>query len=629
MPDSIAHLDGAYSDGLQNLATGMGNPTYDPMGEFFMGASWGMLGLQDFQQIKLAEEGLLRKAIYNIPNACMASWGKVQIEGGDNRIIQKFAEELDDIPCFTETDELSGVRAGLNEAMALAFLSGNCAFIIEADDGNDMTEPLDIAKLNQIEAFHIVDRWGCTPDYNARGPSQYYYVNSSRRNLVSGRVHSSRVYWLYGMRRSPRGKVYAGGFDASILEQLAEPYLAYKSAVTNSGRMLQDFDVIFHKIKDLGKVAAQSCSGDKAAQAQLEGIKERLRVSAKSRSVFRSYVGDMDNEDFGNISRSVGGYRDLADFVKEYLPAVCEFPPAILFGEFANAGLNSGGKSAEDKQLWNDTIRSAQENRLSPIMTGKPSRRRRTTTRPPGILNLIAAQKKGPFKGKEPEGLTWVWNDLYPQTADERAQSELNWASLMGAIAGFDPRFAPNFILSRFGTPDSPVTLSEEYLKALREEVKNPNPPEEEALPEDEAALAAEEETLAAEEQAAAEEEAPAEDPPPEEEEPAEPTEDEAINAAIDEVLQEDSADDPIAANIRKALASPMGKGTDFAPAAIRMARAVANGQRPTLDQLKQAKDWMQNRQRYSKAPEGSRQKIAWLLRGGDEQFRKLTNREV
>ena len=450
-----------------------------------------------------------------------------------------------------------------------------------------MFEPLDLANLKTIAAFHVLDRWSVTPDRFAQGPAEFYRVNSGRKSLLNGRIHASRVYWLYGQRRSPRAKVYAGGFDASILESIAEPYLAYKSAITNASRMLQDYDVIFHQIKDLGKVSAAACKGDKNAQAQLDGIKEVLRISHKSKSIFRSYVGDKDNESFENITRNVGGYRDIADFVKEFLPACSEFPPAVLFGEFAGTGLGSGSKSAEDKELWNDTIRTAQAARLGPLMTGMPSRRRKQPTRPPGILDLICAQKDGPFKGKQPEGLTWAWNDLYPQTAADKATSETAWAGVLASVAAFDPRFTGQFILSRFANADSPIVLSPEYVETLRDEAKNPVDPN--AMP-------------------------------PGEEFPAE-------EAPVEEVPVTDSADSPIVVNMRAALSMPMGTGVDFSPSAIRVARSVVGGARMTDEQVRSCKAWMNGKKRYAKMPKGHPQHTAWLLRGGDEGYKSYGGR--
>lgn len=609
----------SYADGLNRLVnetTGMGSTGYDPSMAFsFSGGS--LSTSNDYYQVLLAEEGLLRKAVQAIPAGCIAySWGRPEIAEGDDRVIQLLQDELDDIPVFSQIEEFAGVRAGLHEAMTQAFMTGNAALVVEADDGKDLSEPLDVANIKSIEAFHVFDRWNISPELaTSFGPPQRYRImqTTQRKGMLSGYVHSTRVFWLYGLRRSTQGRIYSGGFDKSLLEDLAEAYVYYKSAIQNSGRMLQDFDVMVHKIKDLGKIAAQACKNDPTSLAALDGLKDQLKISHKAKSNFRTYVADMDNEAFDQITRSVGGYRDLADFVKDFLPASCEFPAAILFGEFGNGGLNSGAKSKEEKELFNDVIRNAQNTRLTPIMTGMPSKRRRYTTRPAGILELICLAKNGPLKGKVPKGLTWKWNDLYPQTQEERAATEGAWTGVLGAIASFDPNFTPNYILSRFATPDSPITLTEEYAELLREQAANPQDPN-----------------------AAQAEEVPPEDQGLTGEQIANEAVDQGTNLtdSADTLFQLDTpidpedvhvdAEDPIVANCRKALEQPIPNTGDFSPAALRYAVAIVQGARPTEAQRLAATAWMQSKQRYARYPEGTPERTAWDLRGGDAAFKKM-----
>ena len=630
---SLARFDSAmradsYASGLANLYTGLGDSNYDPTGGFSLRPNFG-LAHNEFAQVALEEEGMLRKAIHSLSGACTSKWGNVLLAEENDNVAQEIMADLDDVPILTEMDELSGLKAGIEECLNYAFMSGNAALIPMLDDGLDPSEPLDPKAIRQVEGFFAMDRWSVQPQWrNFSGPPTHYQISmgGSSAQKMSGAIHSSRVYWIRGIPRSVRARQHSGGFDASLFESLARPYMLYRSAVENSGRMLQDFDVIFHKIEDLAKMVCEAeeeelriargelSPVDAIATTRLAALRKKLNWGQKHRSIHHEYVGDMQGETFEHITRSVGGYRDLADYVKDFMGAASEFSPMILFGETSGAGMNSGGKSKEDRELWNDTVDRTQASRLTPHMTGMGKRKGRKSMKPPGLLNLLCLAKQGPTNGDIPKGLGWEWNTLYQSTPEENAALESQYSTIASTYAAIDPRFLPNAILSRFGNnKTSAVNLSPEYVKALQAEVKDAKKPEPEAPPE-----------------------APAEAPP---EEPAEteageltPEEEQELAALEAADARSDSTHlDAIPYAVSQAFSSglSLGQGKSWAEEKmIRIAAKLAKGYRPTWDEQLYLSQWLQGHRHYASYRHGSPQRTKWLLHGGDECDRWLKRRQ-
>lgn len=480
-------------DALVNPTTGVGMAKHDPSQSWEI--SWGNTKTLDrVQQSALASIGLIHRIIYTLPNACCRRWGTVTMDEGDPKVIDLINQAMLKIPVISRRRRRGGgVKEAVRLVMGLAFKTGNGAIILDADDGRSLYEPLDLDNLVKIKSLRVASKWQIVPYfYGSEGPSyshyqifaQGYYSPGDEFNMAGTIIHRSRVFWFAGIETDDEfagGRFGTPGCDRSILDLIVEAFLEYYGGIKGAGRMIQDFDVIVHKIKGLAEMLQSDCAG--ATNNAKAMVANSTAMNAKARSAFRSYVADMDQESIEHVTRQVGGYDALLQTLKSYLLINTPYPPAVLFGEFS-AGLGSSGEMQEERAIWNETGANEQESKITPNLISLDPEFT-------GILGVVMAQKEGPTKGKILDNVGWQWAPLFDPTPQQQAALEKERSMIIQTLGGIDPRFVSNAILSHYGGQEfNPViTLTDEYKAALEAEAKlEKEPPggEGEEVPEEE-----------------------------------------------------------------------------------------------------------------------------------------------
>lgn len=462
MTDENTGIQWERMDGLANVMTGMGTSGYDP--NYGMNIYPKLQGMtREQQDAYVREYGICRKVVHNIPNAATSKWGRVQIAEGDPELIKKITTALDEIPVSLVINEAMGAQKAFNQAMKAAFKSGNGAILLDVDDGLSPSEPMDESKIKSVRRLWVCDRWRLMPNIaqmdSITGFQHYLlYPGFGWGVQVMGRaslVHKSRVLWFRGSELNDQSLYQNQGCDDCILESLLRAFNLYQTAVEGAGRMIHDYDVVIHSIQGLLEKLSS------ANPTKVENtLRERLRVNLQSRSVYRGMVIDKDHESISHDTRSAGGYDGLVGTVKDYFLASTDYPPAVLFGEFAS-GLNASGKETSEKQLWNETISQVQSDKMHSHMLK--------------LLRVLCSAKDSPTKGKIPEGLGWKWNPVYAPTPNEQAELEQQRAQIAQTWAQLDQGFGLVALKSHYaGTDYNPdVTLPEDYVKALDRNIEN------------------------------------------------------------------------------------------------------------------------------------------------------------
>jgi len=452
-------------DGIQNLVTGMGMEAYDQtMGMEIINRP----PLNQQQQSAFLKSGFLHKLICKLPKAATSKWGNTTIVDGKADTLTAITTALDKIKVVIPGElPTTGVRKAFYQAMFNAFLTGNGAIVIHTvpkkDEVLDLSQPIDLKNLKQIRKLVVLDRWQIQPLITQDLEEVTYF--QSMMNGAS-RIHSSRVLWFEGEKLDAWGRMQNQGCDMSILESIKEPYMQYAASLQGAGRMMIDFDVIDIAIDGLWSMT----------EDQARVMLTRAQQNIQMQSIYRARIRDKNSEEITHSTRSIGGFSDILEVQKNWLMAQTEYPPAILFGEFST-GLGASGKTQEERALWNDTIADLQESRMTHQLTGRHSDA-------PGLLDILCACTEGPTSGKTPNGLGWTWNALYTPTPTEQADLEMNRAQMAMTLAGGDPAFLPQYILSAYGGKEfNPiVTLTPEYKKQVADAaalVPPPTPPEE------------------------------------------------------------------------------------------------------------------------------------------------------
>jgi hypothetical protein len=445
---SIVRLDNVQS--LVNIATGQGTNQYDPFNHDTL-KNDGVAFLDQNTQAHLRRQHkILRKLIETIPNQMTFRWGQITLGGEDaedNKELKNEVEQwLADLPTRTVYNEYRGVAAAFNQAQKAANETGNAALILMADDGQATDAPL--KKIKSLDGLFLADRWAIKPDvsglaFGITAGIQHYILTSqgvlSGLQLVSSngqplgignvKIHKSRVLWFRGEELSDRSLQMNFGCDDSVLEGVYRSFREYDKAIRGAGRMLVDFDIYVHYIKNYLERAMADGSEAKVFEQKMH---QRLQANSLSRSSWRGMTADLEEEKIETITRNVSGYGDLIDRILADFLSNTDLQPSELLQKYPD-GLAATGKT--EQQNSNDRTRLYQSNKFDS-----------------NIRKLLKIAFL--LKGKEPEVWDWAWNELYPTTPVEQSELELNWAQIDSSRIQSGVYSPDDAAKSHYGTPE-------------------------------------------------------------------------------------------------------------------------------------------------------------------------------
>jgi hypothetical protein len=418
---SIVRFDNIQS--LVNIATGQGTNQYDPFNHDTLKNDGVAFLDQSTQSYLRRQHKILRKLIETIPNQMTFRWGQLTLGEDENDNLKNDIEQwLADLSTRTVYNEYRGVAAAFNQAQKAANETGNAALILMADDGQAPDAPL--KKIKSVEGLFLADRWAIKPDvsglaFGVTSGIQHYILTSQQvlggMKLVSSngqplgignvKIHKSRVLWFRGEELSDRSLQMNFGCDDSVLEGVYRSFREYDKAIRGAGRMLVDFDLYVHYIKNYLERAMADGSEAKVFEQKMQ---QRLQANSLSRSSWRGMVADLEEEKIDTISRNVAGYGDLLDRILADFLSNTDLQPSELLQKYPD-GLANTGKT--EQQNSNDRTRLYQSNKFD--------------------SNIRKLLKVGfLLKGNEPKVWDWAWNELYPTTPLEQSELELNWAQI-------------------------------------------------------------------------------------------------------------------------------------------------------------------------------------------------------
>lgn len=445
---------------LQNVLTGLGSTGYDPSRYMQIGAL--ELLSRDEQSRYYRTSWACRKVIDIMPGYMTKRWGIIKMGGKVGK--------ADIAGAIAKYHKRIHAKNAFRRAQILANLRGNAGIVILADDAEeDYAKPLDPKKLRSIKGLRVLDRYQLYPDLTGwwdrlnddAKPEFFNLISTTSRVLdrqgssisIGSKIHGSRVLWFRGAELDEYERLRNQGCDDSVLVNFIGAFKRYYAAYEAGAAIAQSIDIIVHKMKGLGNMLL---SGGRESEARLT---ERLRVNQISKSVYRGYAVDMENEDISVLSRNAGGISDIMESLKNELCAASGLPPSVFYAQFAS-GLDSSGESHSERETLNDEVQAAQEEKLDDNLL---------------YLNeLIFQANDGPTKGKLPDDWDWDWYPLYSPTPDEIADLRQKYATIDSTYIGSQVYTPDEVANSRFGGAEysTEIVLDLEARKKAKEEAE-------------------------------------------------------------------------------------------------------------------------------------------------------------
>ena len=448
------------SDGWANLATGLGDALRDKR----LSSAFTTSTLSSDQCEDLYRGDDLAARVVDLLAADMTrEWCDVLVEG-DKETAEKVQKDLDERLRAQEKCRL---------ALTWARLFGGSVLLIGKLDGSeDLSAPLDEAKLDSLDYLNVFDAreaigvaWYADLQADRFGEVAIYRIQPLTLNVSSTMelqlrqqerkgvyqqlpimglgadtqlltiryAHESRVLRFEGTKLSRRLERSQFGWGDSVLQRYADEIRDFQASFDSSSVLVQDFSQAVFKMQGLAEAISSGQEGL---------IKSRLTAMDLSRSVVRATVidagtGGAGGEDFERKSTPLAGLPDLLDKFMLKLSAATGYPMTLLFG-MSPAGMNATGES--DIRLYYDKVKDQQTRQLLP-----PLRR---------LVQLLFRCKRGPTQGAEPKRWSIAFRSLWQLDDVQRATARKTQAEADVAYVNAGVLTPEEVASSRFGGDD-------------------------------------------------------------------------------------------------------------------------------------------------------------------------------
>jgi phage-related protein (TIGR01555 family) len=379
-------------DGWFNVITGLGTLQKDKR----LGAEVEYSGLKEKEVEQLyAADDVAASLVDILPEDAVREWIKFEFDTELGKAIEDYLDDLK-------------LSENLEVGWKWGRLYGGSAILINIDDSQDLSLPLDLNRIRQIFSFVPLTRYELKPvkieddltSHNFGKPILYEF--NSRRNVISGKgsknrlIHHTRLIRFDGVQLPLGLHIANQHWGDSVLTRTYNAIRNYNTSNDAVATVLQEFNTGVLKIKNLAEMLAQ---GENAS------VQQRFEIISLAKSVCRAIVIDGESESYDNISASVSGIPDMLRTISQRLVVASRMPHTKILGE-SPSGLGATGES--EIREWYDFVSRQQELILRPKIHK--------------VLQIVFAARQGPSSGKEPETWSFEFSPLWQKSDKELAE---------------------------------------------------------------------------------------------------------------------------------------------------------------------------------------------------------------
>ena len=317
-----------FYDGWKNVLTGLGYASRDKRANAV--AVHYILRKSEVESIYSADD-IAKKIINEIPEVAVRKWIELTNAPPEEKILINNEFKRLKLP------------SKLKQAWQWARLYGGSALFLVVEDGKDVSEPLDIERIKNINNIIVLNRWELnhrtiTKDINSPNfgmPELYYFTSAN--TAQSQDIHYTRLIRFEGSELGQDEFMHNSYWNDSFLSAIRQILADYAQANGSLAGILMDFRHWIYKIDGL---AAKMMNPDTE-----EEIKKRLEIISLTRSTFNTTFMDK-NEEYEQNTPSLTGFKDLITPLENRLVVASDMPHTKILGD-SPSGLGANGNSEE------------------------------------------------------------------------------------------------------------------------------------------------------------------------------------------------------------------------------------------------------------------------------------------
>lgn len=377
-------------DGYFNAMFGRGTKRFDPM-EYYRISPEMELDDESCDQL-FTFNGLARKII-EAP-ACEAVRAQFKLKRGDDVLEKETSSLLSVLEDLKWQEKFSTV-------LSWDRCFGGGGIYIVADDGAEITEPLNEKNIREIEELRVYDKRDIQISQTYQNPNDrkysqpmIYAVQNENGGIFY--CHESRLLIFNGGIVSNSIRRTRNGWGGKVFDHLKNAIMqnseSFNLALLALSRLSQSV-LKFAGLLDL----LQNDEGE-------EAVKKRLNLIDLTRHLMNTIAIDTDDE-YDQKNVSLGGVKDILQEMEVWISGQSDIPCAILFGR-SPAGMDATGES--DFENYYNMVQRIQTSKVKPNLSR--------------LVELISLTKS--FNLKLPEEYTIEFNPLWNPSEKETAETD-------------------------------------------------------------------------------------------------------------------------------------------------------------------------------------------------------------
>jgi phage-related protein (TIGR01555 family) len=278
-------------------------------------------------------------------------------------------EAFDFASVQSQLEDLDAVNH-VGEAWRWSRLYGGSLLFMNIEDGQKMSEPLDLANARKLVSLRAIDSTVVMPEGEKSGMGSRGFLMPEWYRVMPGVaggdggddriIHRSRVIRFDGVKVPARVAIRNGGWGPSILDRVGTEVMRLGTVMGYLSNIMHDVSVQVYTMEGLRDAI---CGRDQSMSE--EDMKQMFQTIKQTMDNLHMLV--LDNKDeYKEVSRSVTGLSELADKFIDSLVRATDMPRTVLLGE-QPSGLNASGDS--EVRSWFDFVKSQQRTVLTPALT--------------------------------------------------------------------------------------------------------------------------------------------------------------------------------------------------------------------------------------------------------------------
>jgi uncharacterized protein len=267
--------------------------------------------------------------------------------------------------------ERLGLEKKFLEAWKWGRLYGDCALILQIDDGQENNQPVNWPAVKEIRWAHVMENRYYDVVSIGSNPSRPYFrqpemirvqshtVSSSTSAITPDQneptmleYHASRVIFFHG-KELPWNAYQSNDYSHdSVLQKAWDKISQFDSAYAAVGKLLPELRLRIYKMPGWAEMVASGKQGI---------VERRLADMNSTLSVYRMLVMDAE-ESVESDTLTLSGVDAILDKMARRVVQVAEMPHTLVLGE-GSQGSTSGRSETED---WATTVLEQQMAYLTP-----------------------------------------------------------------------------------------------------------------------------------------------------------------------------------------------------------------------------------------------------------------------